>query len=539
MAPISQLLPPVASLSGVGLLALGSVALLYIISRLFLSIPYPKGIPLIGEPDGATRFSMRTYLRFYTDCQGLFREAYDNYTKKGKPVIIPGIGFRHEVIMPTSSMRWVQTQPESQLDPSTAFAEVDQVHWALGHDRYVVDAWQGHLVKTEMNAILENICAAMNEELGTAFDKWFGTNPEWKEIDLFESLKMVVAQAASRFTIGPGLGLCRNEDYLNLNFDIINQLIMNAGASGASPRVLRPVVGRAVNFTIHGKINRLKKMFEPLWKERLETLKYARDDPDHIEPQDHLQMMARYAKDHRQEEFNDLDMMTRRLIAANFGSMHQTSIQATNMLLNILGSDTEFNTITTLRDEVDRVLYADGDNNWTKAKVSKMVKADSVARETLRLNSFGGRAVFRKVLVDGFKTPDGYHLPRGTLISFLGQPAQTDGEVLEDPLKYDPFRFSRMREDAAAKDEKAPPVTFVTTSPEYLPFGHGKHACPGRFLIDFELKMIIAYVLGHYDVEFPPEYNGKRPENYWLTEALFPPNGVKLRIRRKTETKGQ
>ncbi|OHE96230.1 cytochrome P450 [Colletotrichum orchidophilum] len=531
MAPISQLLPTVTSLSGIGLVVLGSVALLYIISRALISIPYPKGIPLIGEPDGATRFSVRTYMRFYTDCQGLFREAYDN----GKPVIILGIGFRHEVIMPTNAMRWVQTQPESQLNPSTAFAEVDQVYWALGHDRYVADAWQGILVKTELNAVLENICAAMNEELGVAFDKWFGTDPEWKEIDLLESLKMVVAQAASRFTIGPGI--CRDEDYLNLNFDIINQLITNAGASGASPRVLRPVVGRVVNLTIHGKINRLKKMFEPVWKERLETLQYERDDPNHIEPQDHLQMMARFAKEHRSEEFNDIDMMTRRLIAANFGSMHQTSIQATNMLLNILGSDTEFNTITTLRDEVNRVLYADGDKNWTKAKVSKMVKADSVARETLRLNSFGGRALFRKVSVDGFKTPDGYHLPKGTIISFLGQPAQTDGEFLEDPLKYDPFRFSRMREDAAAKDEKAPPVTFVTTSPEHLPFGHGKHACPGRFLIDFELKMIIAYVLGHYDIEFPPEYNGKRPENYWLTEALFPPDGVKIRIRRKTKTK--
>lgn len=277
-------------------------------------------------------------------------------------------------------------------------------------------------------------------------------------------------------------------------------------------------------------------MFEPIWKERLETLKYDRDDPNHVEPQDHLQMMARYAEKHRSEEFNSIDMMTRRLIAANFGSMHQTSIQVTNMLLNILGSDPEFNTIAILRDEVNRILYTGGDSKWTKAKVSQMAKADSVARETLRLNSFGGRALFRKVMVDGFKTPDGHHLPKGTLISFLGQPAQTDGEFLEDPLKYDPFRFSRMREDAAANGQQVPPVTFVTTGPDHLPFGHGKHACPGRFLVDFELKMVIAYLLTHYDLEFPPEYNGKRPENYWLTEAVFPPDGAKIIIRRKENT---
>ncbi|KAK1995130.1 cytochrome P450 [Colletotrichum falcatum] len=535
MAPIFHLLPAVNSMASISLLALGPVVLLYLISRAFYSVPYPKGVPLLGEPDGATRFCVRTYWRYYTDCQGLFQEAHDNYVKKGKPVVLPGIGFRHEVIMPTSSMRWVQNQPETELNLNKAFAEIDQVSWALGHDRYVADPWQGSLVRTHMNAVLENICAALNDELGVAFDKWFGTDQEWKEIDLFESIKMVVAQAASRFTIG--LDLCRNEEYLNLSFDIVNQLIMNAGATGASPRILRPVVGTLTNLTLHGKVNKLKRMFEPVWEKRLETLKYDSDEPNHVEPQDHMQMMARYAKEHRPEEFNDVNIMTRRLIAANFGSMHQTTIQVTNMLLNILGSDSEFNTIATLRDEITRVLYEDGNEQWTKAKVGKMVKADSAARETLRLYPFGRRAIFRKVMVDGFKTPDGYHLPKGTITSFLGQPAEMGGELLEDPLKYDPFRFSRMREDAAARDEKIPPVSFVTTSPEFLSFGHGKHACPGRFLIDFELKMIMAYVLGHYDVEFPPEYKGNRPQNYWLTEACFPPDGVRIRIRRRSDPK--
>ncbi|KAF3799970.1 Cytochrome P450 monooxygenase tenB [Colletotrichum gloeosporioides] len=533
MAPTSLIFPELSSWSGIGLLAAGSFVIFFLISRTFYRIPYPEGIALIGEPEGATRFSFRTILRYYTDCPGLFREAFDNYAKKGKAVVIPGLGFRHEVIMPTSTMRWVLTQPEDQLSPSEAFAEVDQIHYALGDARYVTDAWQGHLVKTDMNLILENVCAAMNNELGIAVDRWFGTETEWKEIDLFSLIRQIVAQAAGRFTIG--LPICRDQDYFKLNYEIIDHLVVNAGAVGGAPRILRPLIGYLLNLPLHGKINRLRKMFEPYWNERVESLKYDRNDPDHPEPQDHLQMMARYAEKNRVEEFNNVDMMTRRLIAANFGSMHQTSIQATNMLLNIIGSDSEFNTISILRDEVNRILYEDGNDSWTKAKVSKMMKADSVARETLRLQSFGGRAVFRKVMVDGYKGPDGNHLPKGTLISFLGQPAATDGDVFEEPLKYDPFRFSRIRENAAAKDEKVPPVSFVTTSTEYLPFGHGKHACPGRFLIDFELKMIIAYVLGHYDVEFPAEYNGQRPPNYWMTEALFPPEGAKIRIRRKTK----
>lgn len=270
------------------------------------------------------------------------------------------------------------------------------------------------------------------------------------------------------------------------------------------------------------------KHFEPIYRARLETLNHSKDDPS--EPQDHLQMMIRYAERERRHELYDLDIMARRLSAANFGSMHQTSIQVTNMLLNIMGSDEEYSTIAVLRDEVNRILGDDA--IWTKAKVSKMTRADSVARETLRCQSFGGRAVFRKVMTDGIVTDAGVKLPKGCIISFFSQPMHADESKYENPLKYDPFRFSRIRE-AAEDAAKANTLSFVSTSPDNLPFGHGKHACPGRFLIDFELKMIIAYVLAHYDVKFPAGYHGKRPENKWLTEAIIPPPQVKVLIKRK------
>ncbi len=99
-------------------------------------------------------------------------------------------------------------QPEHSLSLGDAFAEVDQVHYSLGDARLVVDAWQGNLVRTEMNTVLQNVVLAMNDELGVAFDKRFGTDTtEWKEIDVFEEMRNIVAQAASRFTVG--LPLCK------------------------------------------------------------------------------------------------------------------------------------------------------------------------------------------------------------------------------------------------------------------------------------------------------------------------------------------
>ncbi|KAM0344516.1 hypothetical protein ACHAPU_007491 [Fusarium lateritium] len=521
-------LPKLMSPLGIALVAVVLLIALVVIESL-ISVPYPSEIPLIREPKGTRRFSLRTRWAYLTDCQALFHEAYHEYLKKGKPVVIPGFGLRIEVMLPQSQMKWILNQPDNVLDISEAFAEVDQVKWALGHDKYVVDAWQGHVVKNEMSRILEIIANNMKDELHEVFDEQFGTDTEnWRRVDLTKTIKMIVAQAASRFTVG--LPLCRNKEYLQDALDTNELFIINAGLTGGMPRILQPITGSILGYFINDKVKRSNKYLIPLLKQRFANLE---NHPEQPEPQDHVQMMVRYALRERQDEVGDYETLARRVIAQNFGSIHNTQLQVVNLVLNVLGSDAEFNTMAVLRDEMDRILGSDDSTNWTKGAVQSMTRADSVARESLRLGSFGGRAVFRKVMTDDFKTEDGYHVPKGTVISFLGQPAATDDETYEDGSKYDPFRFSRARELAASRDEKAPLVTFVTTSPEFLPFGHGKHACPGRFLVDFEMKMILGYVVRKYDIKFSDEYEGKRPPNTWVAEANNPPSGVHIMVKRR------
>jgi hypothetical protein len=109
-------------------------------------------------------------------------------------------------------MRWVLAQPDDALSVGAAFAEYDQVHYSLGDEKYVTDPWPGMLVKKEMNVVLENIAHALKDELGVALDEYFGTDTEnWNDIDLATSIRMVIAQASSRFTVGVPFcefGLC-------------------------------------------------------------------------------------------------------------------------------------------------------------------------------------------------------------------------------------------------------------------------------------------------------------------------------------------
>lgn len=214
-------LPVLTALVGIGAL-FGFLIFIYVVERFILGVRLPSNIALIREPEGARRFSLRTRLAYYTDCKALFREAFDQvsvdppsrriladhsqYLNQGKPVVIPGLGIRREVLLPSSSIRWALAQPESKLGVGVAFAEMDQTHWSLGYEEIITDPWAGMLVKTDFNRIIEPLSAAMYDELGIAIDQQYGTDTEnWREIDLLPTNKVIIAQAAARFTVGAPL----------------------------------------------------------------------------------------------------------------------------------------------------------------------------------------------------------------------------------------------------------------------------------------------------------------------------------------------
>ena len=131
---------------------------------------------------------------------------------QGKTCLIPGLGFRDEVIIPNSSIRWLISQPDGVLSTYDAFLELDQIDYILGHHKYITDPWQGMLVKRDMNSVLENLVVALDDELKLAFDARFGTKAnEWTDINLLRTMKLIVAQGSSRFTVG--LPLCTSSTH--------------------------------------------------------------------------------------------------------------------------------------------------------------------------------------------------------------------------------------------------------------------------------------------------------------------------------------
>lgn len=77
----------------------------------------------------------------------------------------------------------------------------------------------------------------------------------------------------------------------------------------------------------------------------------------------------------------------------------------------------------------------------------------------------------RQALQD-FSFSDGTFVPAGTLVSTPQMALHTDGSVYENPGVFNPWRFADMREPEGEGTKHS----MVSTSVEYVAFGHGRHA---------------------------------------------------------------
>lgn len=131
---------------------------------------------------------------------------------------------------------------------------------------------------------------------------------------------------------------------------------------------------------------------------------------------------------------------------------------------------------------------------------------------------------------------DGTCLPTGTVLAVATQPQHLDANLHPSLDEFDGFRFSKRHEQYHGSE----PVLggggggmryqLVTTSPDFLAWGYGRHACPGRFMAAMVLKTMFAHVVLNYDVLFE---DGVRPEDRTAGFRDLPNPNVKILIRQR------
>ncbi|MGO8850063.1 cytochrome P450 [Mycobacterium sp.] len=125
-----------------------------------------------------------------------------------------------------------------------------------------------------------------------------------------------------------------------------------------------------------------------------------------------------------------------------------------------------------------------GDRQLTPDDVSRLGFTVQVLQEVLRLcppGPTGTRMATRDVEVAGFR------VEAGTMLAFGRMAVQRDPSLWDDPLKFDPDRFSPERSDGGDRWQ-------------YIPFGGGPRSCIGDHFAMLEATLALATIVRRVDV---------------------------------------
>nr|VWO96344.1 Putative calcium-binding protein [Ganoderma boninense] len=358
--------------------------------------------------------------------------------------------------------------------------------------------------------VLDEVCAAFREYIPVPAQE-----DEWVPVTVWPVVQKVIARASNRVIVGLPQCELPGQNVPDVAINFTNDVFLSSFIINLFPDVLKPLIAKAVPMVGKNKAV-LMPMVVPLLQERQRMLDTHGSDWED-KPRDMLQWLLEEA----QAKGTPFDNVVEKVLLVNFGAIHTSSGAFTHALYN-LAAYTQY--ITPLREEVESIVAAEG---WSKASIGKMRKLDSFFKESMRLADGSFLNLFRKAVKD-VTLSDGTRIPKGTLVAAAAVTAHRDDTRYTAPDVFDPFRFARLREGGSTEATKH---QLVNTSVDFITFGHGRHACPGRFFAANELKTMMAYLLLNYDVKFAEE--GKRPPNLRFGPANLPSHTAQVLFRKR------
>ncbi|KAJ7368770.1 cytochrome P450 [Mycena albidolilacea] len=381
---------------------------------------------------------------------------------------------------------------------------------------YHIDVIRGTLTRN-----LGRCFPRVRDEIVHAFDDVIGVrDTEWKLIQMYPASLQIVARTTNRLYVD--LPVCREPEYLQICINFATVLFFRGQSIGLFPKFLRPIFGPLISKR-KSILRQALKFLGPLIDERLDQEnQYGHEWAGR--PNDLISWLLDVAEGNERTA----PALAMRILAANAVAIHTTSIALTDAIFDLAAYPDH---IFLMREEAEREVATQG---WTKAALGNMHRIDSFLRESMRINS-GPVGTTRKVIAkDGFEFSDGTTIPYGALISIPSGPTHHDAANYEHPDTFDGFRFSRRREERQRLVDSEGTGSFtqhmVTTAPEYVVFGHGHHACPGRFFAATELKAMMAHILTNYDIKPETEI---RPPEICFGENIVPNPRGKVWLRKR------
>ncbi|OAL53555.1 cytochrome P450 [Pyrenochaeta sp. DS3sAY3a] len=459
-------------------------------------------------------------------------EGYAKYCQRSLPFTVPTLDAGPVLALPINLIKPIYSLPEHILNVHGVQDETMQVHWVFP-DKYLRrERFQFNVVRNQLTQNIPALTGTVAQEIRWGFERAWGMDREWKEVRVWPNALRIVAGAANG--VFCGAPLCTDIVFLDRMKDHAMTIFAGALLLNCVPKILHPIFGPLLSLASAIMGHRAMKRSLPIVKERLAlTEKWnAETDPKWSLPNDALQWLITEST----LSSNPTAQLTPhrlalRLLFVNDVSMLTTAYTAQNLILDLFSTPPSANYIPLLRAECAAALAA-SHGIWDTEAVGRLRGVDSAIRESMRLNPFGTLILPREVVAEeGVDVPGVGRVPRGTRIAVPSEAIQRDGSVYDDPDTYLPFRFAQPSTTTSSSPSSSPqpPRHAVTLDPTFLAFGvPGRWACPGRFFAIMELKIFVAEMLLHYDVEFLE----RRPGPVYALWSRYPPD-VGVRVRRR------
>ncbi|QIX02158.1 hypothetical protein AMS68_007675 [Peltaster fructicola] len=338
------------------------------------------------------------------------------------------------------------------------------------------------VVRVKLTQSLNLVTEDLVDETDDSSRLIFPPSKEWNNVKFKQAVLEMVARLSSRVFLGQEL--CRNQRWLEIAKDYTVDSFVAAMKLRFTPVPLRPL-----GLLVYKECWAIRKEYADatklitkeveMRKERVQKALDAGQKPP--KTADTIGWMHEIC----QRKGTKTDLVAAQL-SLSLAAIHTTTESLLYLLMDICKHP---EVVKPLREEMVSVLR---ENGWSKTTLYKMKLVDSFLKESQRINTLSDYTMSRACERD-IELSDGTVLPKGSRINVLT--AFMDPEIYEDPHMFKADRFLQKR--AVAGQENG--WQHVTTSPEHLGFGHGQHACPGRFFATNELKIALCFMLLRYD----------------------------------------
>ncbi|KAL6229509.1 hypothetical protein BDW75DRAFT_245661 [Aspergillus navahoensis] len=392
-------------------------------------------------------------------------------------------------------------------------------------DDHVLERVFVETVRNKLTRAIGKFVKPISLEAADGLREYWTDDTEWHSLPLHQSVLRTIAKQSSRVFQGPPL--CYNPDWLRITVNHTVTFFEAAESLKVWPHPLRPLAAKFLPLCrkLRAEAQEARRIIIPVLEERqkrarakmAEKNNWAEKKTEVEEEADGNGNMIEWAEETANGAIYDAALLQMKVSLA---SIHTTSDLVSQTLFNLCSRP---ELVEDLRKEVIEVI---GQQGWVKPALYQLKLMDSVLKETQRLKPISIGTMVRTT-ISPVTFSDGLQVPPNTRTLVSCHNMWTDS-VHENPEVFDGYRFLKLRQLPGQGNW----TQLVSTSNNHLGFGHGMHACPGRFFAATTAKVLIAHVVLKYNLKL---LDGQKPDIIEHGAAQYANVWCPIGVRRRRE----